>query len=187
MEKYSIEALLNGLGKRDPVILNHIYEEYYPWVEKHVLNNSGTEDDAGDIFQETLVILFRKRKEGSLHISTSFRNYLIGTAKMLWLKELRRRRRSPVISAEVTDEESLAENISLEAEEKSRYSLYQKYFMRLAEDCRKILKWFYSKVPLAEIARRMGYKSENYARKRKFKCKEKLIEMIKNDPAYDED
>lgn len=187
MDKYSIDALLNGLGKRDPVILNHIYDTYYPWVEKHVLNNSGTEEDAGDIFQETLVILFRKRKEGSLHISTSFRNYLIGTAKMLWLKELRRRRRSPVISAEVTDEESLAENISLEAEEKSRYRLYQKYFMRLAEDCRKILQWFYSKVPLAEIARRMGYKSENYARKRKFKCKEKLIEMIKNDPAYDED
>jgi len=117
-----------------------------------VLNNSGTEDDAGDIFQETLVILYRKRKEGTLQISTSFRNYLIGTAKMLWLKELRRRRRSPVISAEVTDEESLAENMAVEAEEKSRYRL-----------------------------------SENYARKRKFICKEKLIEMIKSDPAFDDD
>lgn len=36
------------------------------------------------------------------------------------------------------------------------------------------------------IAAQMGYSSEGYARRRKHQCKERLIERIKSNPAYEE-
>ena len=35
-----------------------------------------------------------------------------------------------------------------------------------------------------EIAQAMNFKSENYVKKRKHNCKDKLVEMIKQDPRY---
>ncbi len=184
LERFNIEEILKGLSEKDPVVLKHLYETYFPFIRKHILYNSGTEDDARDIFQEAMVVLFRKQRSGQLQIHTSFRNYLIGIARMLWLKELARKKNTPVTSMEWPDTESLPDLSGEISEEKRRYRLYQKYFIQLAEDCRKILQWFYSKVPLLEISRRMGYKSENYAKKRKHLCKEKLVEMIKGDPSF---
>jgi DNA-directed RNA polymerase specialized sigma24 family protein len=35
-----------------------------------------------------------------------------------------------------------------------------------------------------EIARKMGMKSETYARRKKYLCKEALMQIIKTDPEY---
>jgi hypothetical protein len=43
---------------------------------------------------------------------------------------------------------------------------------------------FFDKVSIREIARIMGFKSENYVKSRKFKCKELLVERIKQDKDY---
>ena len=65
-----------------------------------------------------------------------------------------------------------------------RYRLYQKHFTNLGKDCQKILQLYFDKVPLKNIAQIMGFKSEKYAKKRKFKCKEYLIKSIKQDLEY---
>jgi hypothetical protein len=43
---------------------------------------------------------------------------------------------------------------------------------------------FLARIPLKEIARILGLKSEVYVKKRKHNCKEKLIENIKKDPKF---
>ena len=68
--------------------------------------------------------------------------------------------------------------------ENEKYRLFQKHFLKLSEDCKKILKLFMNKVPLREIAEIMGFKTEKYAKTRKFMCKEKLKNAIFNDPNY---
>jgi hypothetical protein len=65
-----------------------------------------------------------------------------------------------------------------------RYKLYQKHFTNLGKDCQKVLQLYFDKVPLKNIAQIMGFKSEKYAKKRKFKCKEYLIKSIKQDLEY---
>jgi hypothetical protein len=65
-----------------------------------------------------------------------------------------------------------------------RYGLYQKHFSALSTDCQKLLQLFFEKVSLKEIATVMGFKSEKYAKKRKFKCKELLISRIKQDAEF---
>jgi hypothetical protein len=68
--------------------------------------------------------------------------------------------------------------------ENERYRLFQQHFLRLSEDCKKVLRLFMNKVPLKEIAEIMGFKTEKYAKTRKFMCKEKLKNAIINDPNF---
>ena len=69
-------------------------------------------------------------------------------------------------------------------EEQEKYRLFQQHFFRLSEDCQKVLKLFMSKTSLKEIADIMGFKTEKYAKTRKFMCKEKLKNSIVNDPSF---
>ncbi len=67
-----------------------------------------------------------------------------------------------------------------------KLNLIQKHLTKINSDCRKLILLFYNNVPLKEISQIFGFSGENYAKKRKFSCKEKLIELIKNDPRYNE-
>ena len=58
--KYSDAELLNGLVTRDEKVLREYYELYYQSIRRFVLNNKGNEEDARDLFQDTLVVLYQK-------------------------------------------------------------------------------------------------------------------------------
>ncbi len=53
---------LNGLATNDLSILKKIYKESLPEVIKYVKRNSGNIDDAKDVFQEGIMVIFRKVK-----------------------------------------------------------------------------------------------------------------------------
>lgn len=179
---------LKGLKTQDPAIMRRIYRDYYPVIRNHVLQNSGSEEDADDLFQETVIIIYRQVREDR-KIDCSLSTYFHSVARLQWLKELRRRKKY----SRGEDHRELIENledyspgVSSEIEGSERMAIYQRAFSRLGEDCRKVLSMFYDKISLREIARIMGYASEKYAKKRKFKCKEKLVKMIEADPLYKE-
>jgi hypothetical protein len=67
-------------------------------------------------------------------------------------------------------------------DEVEKYRLYQQHFLTLNDDCQKVLLLFMKKLSLKEIAVEMGYKTEKYAKTRKYLCKEELKKRIINDP-----
>ena len=67
-----------------------------------------------------------------------------------------------------------------------RYIIYQVHFKKLSQNCQKILELYMARIQLKEIANILGYKSDQYVKKRKHQCKEKLVNSIKNDPRYKE-
>ena len=73
MINYSNEELLNGILRNDNVILQHIYKNYYYKVNLYINKNSGNDDDANDIFQEAIIVVYRKLLETQsalLHLLT---------------------------------------------------------------------------------------------------------------------
>jgi hypothetical protein len=106
----------------------------------------------------------------------------------MWLKQLEKKKYKgeEIYDENMTDSRVDNENILDQIETNERFRLYQKYFKQLNEDCQKVLELFLNKVPLREIAEIMGYSSEKYAKKRKYICKEILINNIQKDPKYKE-
>lgn len=184
---YSDEQILKGILRHDNLILQYIYKQYYYNINYFIRKNQGSEDDASDIFQEAIIIIYRKIKENDLVFEkSSFKSYLFSVCRFLWLKQLEKRRieKEKLNDSLPYQEDLYDDNLNELVEKNERYGLYQKHFSTLSSDCQKLMQLFFEKVPLKEIAKVMGYKSEKYAKKRKFKCKELLVNRIKQDAEF---
>jgi RNA polymerase sigma factor (sigma-70 family) len=183
MIHYTDEAIVQGIKFRDSSIIGYIYKEYYPTIKYLISTNSGSESDAEDVFQDALIILYKKIIEENLILTSSFKTFLYSICRNLWLQRLDKK----VFSNEFLELENISaiqETIYSEFSdtEDEKFKLYQVHFLNLSEDCQKILRLFMNKVALKEIAEIMGFKTEKYAKTRKFMCKEKLRNAILNDP-----
>jgi RNA polymerase sigma factor (sigma-70 family) len=185
VSEFSVEEIIEGIKARDNCVLQYIYKNYYPTVHHFIINNSGSPDDAKDIFQECIIIIYRKVKEQEhFLLNSSFKTFMYSIARHVWLKQLRNQKYE---DKKIQDQQSfieLKEEPFKVSNDDLKMSLYQKYFKQLPEDCRNILNLTARDIPQKEIAQALGFKSENYVKKRKHNCKDKLIEMIKQDPLY---
>jgi RNA polymerase sigma factor (sigma-70 family) len=186
MNNYSGIDLLNGIRRNDTIVLQYIYKNFYSNINFFIKKNSGDDDDANDIFQEAIIIIYRKLKADELILDCTFETYLYSVCRFLWLKQLDKRK---IEKERIKDNQEYQDDIYDDDLEKitdlnERYRLYQKHFTNLGKDCQKVLQLYFDKVPLKNIAQLMGFKSEKYAKKRKFKCKEYLIKSIKQDLEY---
>jgi len=68
--------LLDGIRNRERAILVYVVEQFYPMIREFILKNSGTEEDARDIFQEGLVVIFEKLKAGQIELTSKLKSYL---------------------------------------------------------------------------------------------------------------
>ena len=184
---YSDEQILKGVLRHDNLILQYIYKQYYYKINYFIKKNRGNEEDASDIFQEAIIVIYRKLKENDLIFEkSSFAGYLFSVSRFLWLKQLEKRRiEREKLNESLPFQEDLYDDNFIEVVAKNeRYGLYQKHFATLSTDCQKLMQLFFEKVPLKEIAKIMGYKGEKYAKTRKYKCKELLIRRIKQDTEF---
>ena len=58
MAKYNVEEILEGIRRNDIKILQYVYRTFYSYIKYFIISNSGNDDDARDIFQEALVVVY---------------------------------------------------------------------------------------------------------------------------------
>ena len=93
MKGYSDEQILRGILRHDNLILQFIYKQFYYKVNYFIKKNQGSEEDANDLFQEAIIVIYRKLKENDLIFEkSSFQGYLFSVCRFLWLKQLEKRR-----------------------------------------------------------------------------------------------
>ena len=85
---FTDEELLMGLADGSDDALTQLYRRYFPMVLHFVTSNSGSEDDAKDIYQEALIVVYEKVRAGSLELQCQLKTYLYSVGRRLWLKQL---------------------------------------------------------------------------------------------------
>lgn len=179
------QAYLEGIRQGKSEVIQIIYHKYGKAIVHLVETKGGTREDAKDVLQEGMMLMYQKAKDPNFEISTSFLTYFYAVCRNIWLNKLRNRR-----VKEVTFDHkmlSMVEEVDVseaEIEQNEQYYLYRKKFLSLGKDCQKILDLFLKKVSMADIMQEMGFSSINYTKKRKFMCKKKLIELINKDPNF---
>ncbi len=184
MIHYSDEAIVEGLRLRSDYIINFVYREYFPIIKYLVNENSGSDEDAEDIFQDGLIIIYKKITDNQLTLTSSFKTYMYSVCRNLWLQKLNKRKNVLDKISDVEDYIDLPNDIKHEisSQEVELHRLVQIHFLTLSEDCQKILRLFMKDVSLREIGNIMGFKTEKYAKTRKYMCKEELKKRIADDP-----
>ncbi|HTF04666.1 MAG TPA: sigma-70 family RNA polymerase sigma factor [Bacteroidia bacterium] len=150
--------------------------KHFAVVRQLVLKNSGSKQDAEDIYQESLIILFRKVKESDFVLTSALSTFLIGICRLQWMNELRKRNKSATESlGEIPVDE--AERFAAYLDEESKFKQAEKALSELGEKCRDILRLFYfDKLDFKTIASKVGLSNERVAKNQKYRCLEKARE-----------
>ena len=186
MKRLSDEEIITGLRKRDNRVLEYIYKNSFNPVKQLVLSNAGSDSDGEDIFQEALIVIFKKLKEEqNFELTSAFNTYIYSIARLLWLKHLRNIKKMDIDPLNRDHEERIEFEPPSPVEDKDlRMAIYQRTLLRIPVDCQKILRLTAQDITSKEIARQLGFRSEGYVRKRRHFCKDYLVNKIKEDADY---
>lgn len=179
----SDRELLEGLSNHEEKTLGLLYKSFFPMVLHMVVNNHGTEDDAKDLFQEAMIILYDKSKEPGFALEAKLKTYLYAVAKRLWLKQLNRQNKVPLKSSDFDREEledSLPdEDLQDHNEKEERFKVLSEALLKLGEPCKSLLEDFYMRqMSMQEIADKFGYTNPDNAKTQKYKCLNRLKKLF---------
>jgi len=172
--------ILDGMRRGDDQALVTLYRLCDGPVRRYVTGNNGTQDDADDMLQEALVILWERVRDGRFEYSARLSTFVVGTVRNLWLRRLARARREvpspgPIEMAPDPDHSPLDSMIDLE-----QIRAVHDALRRLGEPCRAILLLFYwEQASMEEIAQRLGFASAETAKTRKYQCKKSLQQILR--------
>jgi RNA polymerase sigma factor (sigma-70 family) len=180
-KRISDTSIIDGVLNQDDKVLNWLYDNYLQSVRNHVLNNSGSEEDVSDVFQDTIILLYNQITENNLHLTTDLKGYFFGIARNVWSAHLRKKQKTTELEIDVVEEDSSDDQWDPILER-----IISRVYQKLKPDQQMVLKLFSEGLSYDEIAIRMNLKNEIYARRKKYLSKEALLEFVKEDPEYQE-
>ncbi len=181
---YSDKEIVPGIRNHDSAVLEYVYITYFPMIEGFVIHHQGSRDEARDVFQEGMIIVYKKIRKGGFELTCKFGTYMYAICKKVWIQERKKYR----LHDEKLRHQPLMVNDPGADEDPLLYihlnELFDRHFGQLSEDCQKILSMFFNNHSVDEIMQAMNYKDLHHAADRKYRCKKSLIKRIMNDPLF---
>lgn len=173
------KALLQGLAQSDRTAIETIYRENYNMIQSLILNNSGSADDARDIFQEAMIVLYEKARSETFELNCLVKTYIYSVCRRLWLKRLQHAKYyTPSLESlgdTVPVEDEIEENDRINME----FQAMEKAIGSLGEPCKSLLEAYYlEKKNMQEIALSFGYTNADNAKNQKYKCLMRLKKIF---------
>lgn len=166
------KEIFERICKGDEKALELLYQKYYRMMTKMVITNSGTEEEARDVYQDALIVFWQKATAGNLILTSKMSTYIYSICQNLWRKELDRKKR---LSNEEKDTA-----VILDTESTERERILAKCIDQLGETCKKVLMLYYfEEMSMQDIADKLGFANTDTAKTKKYKCKKKLDELVK--------
>ena len=177
----SERSLLQGLAKSDKKAIETIYKENYNLVQALVVNNSGTSEDAKDIFQEAMIVLYEKVQSGSFELNCQIKTFVYSVSRRLWLKRLMHQNRFSISDGH-EDSVSIDEEMEEHEKRNAEFTMMEKAMNGLGEPCKSLLEAFYlQKKSMQDIASSFGYTNSENAKNQKYKCLMRLRKLFFTD------
>lgn len=173
------QDLIEGIAKGATESLRIIYKDHFPLVMNYIIKNNGSEDDAKDVFQEAIIVLYDKIKEGDFQLTSRLQTYIYSVSRFIWLKKLNSSHRLTVNLHEEMEQSLVAEDDVEETQAKElQFHLMEESLTLLGEPCQTIIKDFYiHDLSMQEICEKFGYTNANNAKTQKYKCLQRLKKL----------
>lgn len=182
INKRLIDGITHG---KDQEVLDLLYEKLLPVLKDYILKNGGTRDDVKDLFQDMLLITYRKVKIEGFIPKGDLLGYMFTIAKNSWKKVAPVTQKNNSLdesSKEISSSETGALN-TLILKEKSKAAMDM--LNNLGEQCSELLKLrIYENLDLEEIASKMGFSNTNVVKSTIYRCKSKLKNKIEKNKGF---
>ena len=165
--------ILEKIQKGDESALDYLYSKHFRMMAKMVMKNSGTEEEARDIFQDALIVFWKKVIAKELVLTSKISTYLYSICQNLWRKELEKKKRYS------SEEKDIAETPNVDRKE--QVEIVNRVISNLGDTCKKVLMYYYfDGLSMQDIADKMGFANSDTAKTKKYKCKQEIDKKIKS-------
>lgn len=173
--KIIIECIRTGKNNE---ALEYLYKDPLRKIRKFILMNSGTLDDANDVFQDAVIVLFQYIKTGKYKEEYDLDGFLFRVAKNAWIDIARKKQK--VVSSSFVDDNIQDESDHLnDLITDEQLHLFHTLFNKLEENCKQILSYVvFEKKSMKEISQLMGFKDEKVAKNQHYRCKKYFTKIV---------
>lgn len=138
------------------------------------------EAKAKDHFTDAIISFIKACYRPNLEIKSSLTNYIIGTAKNIWLKGVTKTKKErPTQDILLKDNIAPIEDTLISQEKRL---LLKDVLNQLDDTCKKVLTLWSINKKMKAIAQDLQYKSEGMARKKKHQCLQRLYAIVDAHP-----
>ncbi|MEQ1678084.1 MAG: sigma-70 family RNA polymerase sigma factor [Chitinophagaceae bacterium] len=173
------KALLEGLAANDKKAVETIYRENYNTIQALIINNNGSSDDAKDIFQEAMIVLYEKARSESFELSCQIKTFIYSVSRRLWLKRLQQQNRFSSPGDSMEEVIPVEEEMEDHEKRNDEFEMMDKAISHLGEPCKSLIEAYYlQKQTMQEIAANFGYTNADNAKNQKYKCLMRLKKIF---------
>lgn len=173
------QLLLQGLAANDKKAVETIYRENYLTIQSFIVKNNGYPDDARDIFQEAMIVLYEKVSSGSFELTCQIKTYLYSVCRRLWLKRLQQMQRYNPSAESVDEVVPVEEELDIHEKRNADLIVMENALNKIGEPCKSLLEAYYlQKKSMPEIADFFGYTNADNAKTQKYKCLVRLKKIF---------
>lgn len=166
--------LLEGIQKGENWALHQLYKLNRSSIINFVLTNNGSQEEAQDILQDGVIIVYEKIKVNNLILTSSLGTYLTSVCRNLWYKKLREK--GKFIS------DPFAEPLEeiLDDEPDQQVSKLMKLLQKIDPICREILMHkYWHKYKFEQIAQKLD-KTVSSLKMKSSRCIKQLFHLFHN-------
>jgi len=177
--EFNEQVLLKGLAQDDTKAVETIYRNNFTMVQSFVLNNNGSYDDARDIFQEAMIVLYENAKSETFVLTCQIKTYLYSICRRLWLKRLQQLNKFSIQVDSLEETVPVEEDMENQEKRNADFLIMERALGSLGEPCKSILEAYYlQKKDMAHIASTFGYTNADNAKNQKYKCLMRLKKLF---------
>lgn len=173
-----IKEIRNGNSNK---ALSSLYKSNRRLIINWIKTNKGSKEEAEDIFQDAIIAFYKYVVENPDTEIKNINGLIFSIARNNWVN------RSKIISR--SDSKFNVELVAdkLNFDEKEKTSVVEFILSKMGDTCKQLLTYsIFYKISMEDIALRMGFNNENTAKTKNYKCKQRLVNLIKENPQYKE-
>lgn len=180
--KLNETELIIELQLNNELVLKFIYERNFPVIRKLIRNNSGTDYESEDIYQEAFIVFYNNVLKQGFKLDCKIQTYIYSVARRLWLNELKRKGNPASGLKEAgsflqfrEDEETAID------QDDDKLKAMGESLELIGEPCKTVLEeYYYKNKNMQEIAEMMNYTNKENAKNQKYKCLLRLKKIFFN-------
>lgn len=182
MKHLTDKQIISSLRSSDKMAQNTVFvflhEAMHEKFRQFILKRGGQQEDAEDLLQEGLLVLYKLARQEKLEHINSVPSYLFTICKNLWFKSSKSVQQTvevDEVAAQFAEEPTVLRHLM----DIERTQILQKLLGSIGDNCRQLLTLFYyHRLSMKEILQKMHYASEAALKNKKSKCMKSLREQM---------
>lgn len=180
MDTYSDNEFIEGFKQSDQRMLNAFYKLHFASIQQLVILNGGDSQEAKDVYQEGIIVLYEKILDNKLVLTSSLKTYLYSICRNLWLKQLQRKSK---FTSSIADNEAYHpiadEDVLLIEEEMKQFDGMKLAMENIGEPCYSLINDFYfNQLSMADLTLKYNYTNADNTKNQKYKCMNRLKKIF---------